>query len=121
MRTLRPSTALWVFVGLSILQPVLFVLVGALHHPNTRGIVIIAGLVVALAFRSRVAWVLLILVDGIPLLASMAFIGGSRVQWSHLVMMVLTGVCLETTLLSQPMRQYVRRTPGHRRMPMPSQ
>jgi len=119
MRTLRPSTALLVVVGLAVLQPVLFVLVGAVHL-NTRGIAFEFVLLVALAFRSRIAWGLLIVLDAIPLLAVLAVIGGGHVQWSHVIVMVLTGVSLETALLSQPLRQYVSRTPDHRGIPAPS-
>jgi hypothetical protein len=115
---MRPRNGYLAFVGLAILQPVLFVLVGALHL-NTRGIAFEFVLLVALAFRSRIAWVLLIVLNAIPLLAVLAVIGGGHVQWTHVIVMVLTGVSLETALLSQAMRQYVGRTPNAPSMPIP--
>jgi hypothetical protein len=94
------------YVALALLQPGLFVLVGALHHPNERGMAFLAVLLLALAYGSRIAWGLLVVLDAIPLLAVGAA-AGPGVVWSHVVVVVLTGVALETTLLSPAMRRHV--------------
>jgi hypothetical protein len=119
VRERRLPGVLFLYFGFTVLQPALFVFVGALHHLNPRGIWFIVVLLLALAFRSRVAWVLLIVVNAIPLLAVGAAVG-SEVQWGHLAVMVLTGVALEATLLSAAMRQHVRGAGNGANMPVPS-
>jgi hypothetical protein len=103
----RLRDVLFLYVVLSVLQPALFVLVGALHHPNGRGLAFIAVLLVALAFGSRIAWVILLALNALPLLGVLGAAFGSGVLWSHVVVIVLTGVALEATLLSPAMRQHV--------------
>lgn len=78
-------------------------------------------LIVALAFRSRIAWSLLVLANAIPLLAALIAPVGltsnatGHLQWGHLAVMLITGIALETTLLSDAMRRFVR--PRHARRP----
>lgn len=125
MRFRRPPNVLLVFLGLTILQPVLFVLVGALPHLDTRGIGFLLVLLIALAYRSRIGWGLLLVVDGVPLLAAASLSGnavaaGGHLMWSHAVAMLVTGVALEAVLLSKPMRQYIRGGRQHAGSPMPS-
>lgn len=103
----RLPDVLVLYVALSVLQPALFVLVGALHHPNERGLAFMAFLLVALAYRSRIAWVMLLALNALPLLAVLGASFGSGVLWSHVAVIVLTGVALEATLLSPAMRQHV--------------
>ena len=107
------------FVGLTVLQPALFVLVGALGHPNTGGIAFMVVLVLALAYGSRLAWVLLIVLNAIPLLAIGAAFGPG-VLWSHVVVMVVTGVALEATLCSRAMREHIGRRGNRSDLPAPS-
>jgi hypothetical protein len=103
---------------LTVLQPALFVLVGALHQPNKRGIAFMVVLLLALAYGSRIAWVVLIVVNAIPLLAIGAALGPG-ILWSHMVVMVLTAVALEATLLSGAMRRHIRRR-NRSDLPVPS-
>lgn len=112
MTVRRPPNAFFLLLVLTILQPGLFVLVGAVHDLNTRGIGFVIVLLVALANGSRLAWVLLVVTNGVPLLAVVSLSGGAvaaggRLMWSHAVVMVLTGVGLEAVLLSKPIRQYI--------------
>jgi hypothetical protein len=119
MHQRRLPKVFFLYVGLTILQPALFVLVGALQHLNTRGIWFMVVLLLALARSSRIAWVLLLVINAIPLLAVGAAVG-TEVLWSHLVVMVLTGIALEATLLSAAMRQHVGRARNRADMPAPS-
>ncbi len=115
----RLPGVLLLFVGLTALQPALFVLVGALDHPNTGGIAFVVVLVLALGYGSRIAWVLLIVLNAIPLLAIGAAFGPG-VLWSHVVVMVLTGVALEATLCSWAMREHIGRRRNRSDLPAPS-
>jgi len=103
----RLPDALFLYVVLSVLQPALFVLVGALHHPNERGIAFMAVLLLALVCGSRIAWVMLLALNALPLLAVLGAPFGSGVLWSHVVVIVLTGVVLEAILMSPTMREHV--------------
>ncbi len=103
------------FVLLTGAQLGLFVLAGVLSHVSIHGSEFMLVLIVALAFRSRIAWTLLVLLNAIPLLAvMMAPLGSSssssgRVLWGHLALMLITGIALEATLLSPAMRRFVGR------------
>jgi hypothetical protein len=72
-----------------------------------------AVLLVALVYGSRIAWVMLLALNALPLLAVPGAPFGSGVLWSPVVVIVLTGVALQATLLSPAMRQHV----GRRRNP----
>lgn len=94
------------------LQPALFVLVGATDHLSKPGIVVEGLLLVGLLWRSRVAWTLLVILNGIPLLALPLTVfgstgGGGHVMWGHVAIAFVTGVALELTLLSRAMRRHV--------------
>jgi hypothetical protein len=119
VRGRRLPDVFFVYVTLTVLQPTLFVLVGALDHLNKRGIAFMVVLLLALAVRSRIAWVLLIVLNAIPLLAIGAILAPS-VLWSHVAVMVLTGVALEATLLSPAMRQHVGSRRNRSNVPLPS-
>lgn len=119
MHRRRLPGAFFLYVALTVLQPMLFVLVGALHHLNGRGIGFMVVMLFALGYRSRIAWVLLIVLNAIPLLAIGASLGPG-VLWSHLAVMVLTGVALEATLLSPAMRQHVGGRRTRSSAPLPS-
>ena len=121
---MRRTGLFWVyllFVLLTGVQLGLFVLAGVLSHFSTRGSEFLLVLLVALAFRSRIAWSLLVLLNGIPLLALlMVPMGGSsngsgHVLWGHLSLMLVTGVALEATLLSPAMRRFVGRPDARHR------
>lgn len=111
MRRALPPPVYFLFVLLTGAQLGLFVLSGALGHVSTHGAELMLALILALAFRSRIVWGLLVLIDGIPLFGVVASLGmGGQTLWGHVAVMLLTGVALEATLLSSPMRQFV----GHR-------
>jgi len=110
MRERQLPLVFWLFVTATIVQPVAFYLSGSITNWNTRGIAFLAILVVLLARRSRVAWGLLILMDGIPTLAVLlASVSGGSMAWEHVVAAVMTGTALMVLLLSRGMRQFVAR------------
>ncbi len=104
----RLPRVFWLYVLLSVLQPVLFVWVGAIQHLNTRGIWFVVLLLVGLAYGSRVTWLLLLLVNGVPLVFMLPILGAG-VIWSHVMVAALTGMALVWMLLSRPMREHVGR------------
>jgi hypothetical protein len=84
-------------------------------HPSRGGILFLVVLVGGLGYHgSRLAWGLLVLLNGIPLLASAAVVpfGNQQPLWANVTVLVLTGVTLESLLLSGSMRRYLtaRRT-----------
>jgi hypothetical protein len=116
MRGARRPWAYLLFVLLTGAQLGLFVLAGVLSHVSTHGSEFMLVLIVALAFRSRIAWTLLVLLNAIPLLAvlmaplgSSSSTGSGHVLWGHLALMLITGIALEATLLSPAMRRFVGR------------
>jgi hypothetical protein len=68
-------------------------------------------LLVGLGFRSRLAWLLLVIVNAIPLLAIGAIVASGEILWANVLVMVGTGIALEAILVSQAMRQFVASRP----------
>jgi len=99
----------FLYVALTVLQPVVLVLDGDLDF-NPRGVLIIAPLLLALAYGSRLAWGLLLLLGALPLLASAA-VAATAAPWawsSGTWLTLLTGVALLATLTSSAMRRHLR-------------
>ena len=115
MRERRLPRVFWLFVAATILQAAAFYLLAVITDLNSRGIVFLAILVVLLARRSRIAWSLLVVIDGIPTLIMLLSVlfgtssGGGSVLWSHVVVALITGIALVALLLSRPMRDFVER------------
>jgi hypothetical protein len=82
------------FVLLTAGQVGLFVLTGVASHISTRGLWFIAALLVGLAFRSRLAWLVLVLMNGLPLVAIPLGVGNASVLWGNVTLIVVTGVAL---------------------------
>jgi hypothetical protein len=100
-------------VGLTALQPVLFVAGGGLTDVSTRGAAFVACLLVWLAYRSRIAWALLVVTNAVPLAAGAAM-AMTTLPWAwsvNLYIVLLTGALLEAVLLSSAMRRYI--APSH--------
>jgi len=108
-------------VLLTALQLALLVLVGSIEHVQARGVVFVLLLLVGLARRSWFAWVVLVLLDGVPLLAILAVAGGGsgHTLWGNVAVMVLTGIALEATLFAPAMRKHItgRQRGGATRLP----
>jgi hypothetical protein len=103
----RLPRVILIYVSLIAVQPMVFLATGAVNHVPLRGAVVMTCLVVGLARRSRIAWMLLLLSEALPLLALGAVLSGGHVLWTHVAAMSLTGVALEIALLSTPMLAYV--------------
>jgi hypothetical protein len=96
------------YVALQIAQPVLFELVGALSGPiNKRGSAFVALLLVGLAYRSRMAWTLLLLMNAVLALPVLTILGGGNALWTHVAAAVGTGVALVALLASRQRREHV--------------
>lgn len=109
----RLPSVYFVYVLLTVLQPVAFVLDGDLDF-KPRGVLIVLPLLLALAYGSRLAWGLLLILNGLPLLATTAF-AATTAPWAWSAgawLALLTGVMLVATLTSSPMRSHLRH---HRR------
>jgi hypothetical protein len=106
MRTM--PRVVWLYVALQIAQPALFELVGALSGPiNKRGSAFMALLLVGLAYRSRIAWTLLLLINAVLAAAVLAMLGSGTVLRTHVAVAVGTGVALVAVLVSRQMREHV--------------
>ena len=112
MRSDRLPSVYLLFVVLSGLQLALFKLSGAVAHVSGRGSLFMVVLLVALGFRSRLAWGLLVAVDAIPIVSlPLALVGSGNTLWGHVAVSLLTGVALEATLLSRAMRWFAAGRP----------
>ena len=112
MARLRLPRVFFVYVVLAALQPALLVLTGNLAF-DSKGLVILVPLLLGLAFGSRLAWGLLILIDVVPLLAS-AVAAVTIWPWSSGVLVgLLTSTLIMATLLCSSMRAHVEHE--HRR------
>jgi len=79
-------------------------------HASRGGILFMLALVGGLGYYgSRVAWGLLVFLNGMPLLAIAGAVpfGSGETLWAKVTMLVLTGVALEALLLSGSMRRYL--------------
>lgn len=115
MRTL--PRVVWLYIALQIAQPVLLELVGALAGPiNKPGSAFVALLLVGLAYRSRIAWTLLLLMNALLALLGLTILGGGSVLWAHVAVAFGTGVALVALLASRRMRDHV----WSRRYPVPA-
>jgi hypothetical protein len=100
----------FVYVLLTVLQPVAFALDGDLDF-KARGVLIVLPLLLALACGSRIAWGLLLILNGLPLLATVA-VAATTAPWAWstgVCLGLLTGTLLVATLWSTPMRNHLRR------------
>src|ERR1700722_18731721 len=89
----------FVYVLLTVAQPVLLVAYGDLDF-KSRGIVIVGALLVGLAYGSRLAWWLLLALNGIPLLATVAVAVTTR-PWAWpggVALGLITGAALVAAL-----------------------
>ena len=109
-----------VYVALTALQPALFVLDGNLDF-KSRGVLIVVPLLLGLAYGSRLAWGLLLVLNVMPLLATAAFaLTTAPWAWSGGVTLgLLTGAALIAALVSPAMRAHLGRRP-HRTAPRTS-
>jgi hypothetical protein len=110
-------------VTLTALQPALFVLDGALSGLSTGGATFVACLLVWLAYRSRVAWALLVVTNAVPLLAATG-LAVTTPPWSWSIticLALLSGALLEAVLLSPAMRRELDRRGPVARQPRQSQ
>lgn len=99
---------IWLYVALQIAQAALFELVGALSGPiNERGTAFLVLVLLGLAYRSRIAWTLLLVMNAWLTLAVVAIVGSGDVLWSHVAVAVGTGVVLVAVLVSHQMREHV--------------
>jgi hypothetical protein len=106
----RVPRVYFVYVLLAAAQPLVFAAFGGLDF-KSRGAFIVGALLLGLAYRSQVAWWLLLAVDGVPLLATAAVAVTTRPgAWSGGVVLGLaTGVALVAALTSPAMRAHVSR------------
>lgn len=106
MRTV--PRVVWLYIALQIAQPALFELVGALSGPvNRRGVAFAVLLLGGLAYRSRIAWTLLLLMNAVLALPLLTILGGGGVMWTHAAVAVGTGAALVALLVSRQMREHV--------------
>ena len=98
----------FVYVLLTVLQPALAVADGNLDF-KSRGVLIVVPLLLGLAYGSRLAWALLLALNGVPLLATVAFaVSTAPWAWSGgLALALLTGVMLVAALVSPAMRGHL--------------
>jgi hypothetical protein len=98
----------WLYVVLQIAQPALFELVGALSGPiNKRGTAFVVLLLVGLAYRSRLAWTLLLLMNTWLTLAVVGVLGSGGILWANVAAEIGTGISLVAVLASRQMREHV--------------
>jgi hypothetical protein len=77
-------------------------------RPSRGGIVFMLVLVGALGYGSRLAWGLLVILNGVPLLALLAVVSsGGHTLWLNVAVMVLTSLATEALLLSPAMRRHL--------------
>jgi hypothetical protein len=105
----------FLYVLLTAAQPLLLAAYGGLDF-KSRGVFILGALLLGLAYGSRLAWWLLLALDGVPLLASAAMAITTRPwAWSGAVVLALaSGVALVAALASPAMRAHVGRGPRRR-------
>lgn len=95
------------FVVLTVCQPLLFIVAGVTHGPD-RGLWLMILLLFGLAWGSRVAWGLLVVLNLFPLLAVGLAAGSSgHTLWGNVALLLLTGLALEAMLLAPAMRHHV--------------
>ncbi|HEX8977226.1 MAG TPA: hypothetical protein VF781_11990 [Solirubrobacteraceae bacterium] len=110
MREWREQRIWWAYVIAEALQLVLFnVVMGA--QVGMGGVWFMAVLLFGVRRRWHLAWVILVLVNAVPTLAALAVFapgaGASGILWTNFIVLVLTGLLLETLLFSPAMRAYV--------------
>jgi uncharacterized membrane protein len=111
----RASPIIAVYVLANVMQLVVLVAAGVVTGFHLGALVPDAVLVVMLARRNRLAWWLLIALNGLPVLLSTTLLGAGTL-WGHLILSDGTGLVLLALLVSQPMRAYV--TAGRPRRPL---
>jgi hypothetical protein len=101
------------FVLIEALQLALLATVANAHVAG-GGVVFMLLLLAGLAYGSGLAWVLLVIMNALPLLAiaGVSASSGGHTLWVNVAVMVLTGVALEAALLSRSMRRHIG---SHRR------
>ena len=98
----------WLYIAVQIAQPVLFELAGALSGPiNKRGAAFVGLLLLGLAYRSRLAWTFLLVMNAVLALPLLMILGGGGVIWTHAAAAVGTGAVLVTLLVSRQVREHV--------------
>jgi hypothetical protein len=105
----------FLYLLLTVAQPALFLVVAAGDLDfRSRGVLVVAALLLGLAFRSRLAWWLLLGLNGLPLLVTVAVAVTTRPwAWSGAVAIaLLTGVALVAALASPAMRGHLARGSG---------
>lgn len=104
----RAPRVVVVFVLLEILQPAAMVAVGGLSF-SSRGLPVMMGLTLWLAYGSMAAWVLLVAITAVPTLGVLAMIFGSggETSWGNAIVAAVTGGLLTATLLSPAMRRHI--------------
>jgi hypothetical protein len=97
------------YVALTVIQPVVLVLAGTLDF-NPNGVWILGLLLIGLARGSRLAWALLLILNGFALLATAGFaIASWPWNWSAGVLVMLPSFgFLTAVLLSPQMRGHLR-------------
>jgi hypothetical protein len=100
-----PTVALYVLAN--VVQLVVLVAAGVVTDFHLGALVPDAVLVVMLARRNRLAWWLLIALNGLPVLLSTTLIGAGSTLWGNLILSDGTALVLLALLVSQPMRAYV--------------
>jgi hypothetical protein len=111
----RMSPIVALYVAANVVQLVALVAAGVVTDFHLGALVPDAVLVVMLARRNRLAWWLLIALNGLPVLLSMTQIGAGTL-WGHLILSDGTALVLFALLVSQPMRAYV--SSGRPRRPL---
>jgi hypothetical protein len=111
----RASPIVALYVLANLMQLVVLVAAGVVTDFHLGALVPDAVLVVMLARRNRLAWWLLIALNGLPVLLSTTLVGAGTL-WANLILSDGTGLVLLALLVSQPMRAYV--TAGRPRRPL---
>jgi hypothetical protein len=104
MRGPRPPRIFWIYAALSASAPFLFHAVGLLDHIRGSGLLLTGVLLYGLARRSRLAWWLLVILNGYPLILWLGL--APPINW-RFWLFVSVFASLEATLLSKPMREHV--------------
>jgi hypothetical protein len=102
----RASPIVALYVLANVVQLVVLVAAGVVTDFHLGALVPDAVLVVMLARRNRLAWWLLIALNGLPVLLSATLIGAGTL-WGNLVLSDGTALVLLALLVSEPMRAYV--------------
>ena len=106
MQRLRAHPGYAATVALSFLQPLLLLLAGDLRPTRLPlGIAVYAFALLRLARGSRAAWLLLLVLNALPVAAAVAVAGEPSAWGSGIPVMLLTGASLLAALLSPSMRR----------------